>query len=1156
MKGDLRRKTRPQGQDERVFRQERFDGGQNSDTVAKKIATNEVALLVNAVGYEDAIKGAWGARLASDERYPGSGKVWDIQQHKVSGRWLLHRGNELWLSAGRKQAEWTRVTPIGPDGSLEETVSFTDGVAILIGPASFYLSNMLISGAEPGESFDIEMVDASGPSVEISLYKNATTLVARGSLSIGSQPATAFALDEQGGSGISAVVDVSGYTPGNECIGEAFTPEYEVKLSLRGITESPYTVYVALTVTGSGLNYSANLYSDPAKTVLIGTSSGLVAFGGVVAGVAGSGLSGVMIVSAGTPDGVHNLSVEFSFSESMSDGPSKIESHKESGFVVFVRGATPRNIFVDQRIAKYWDLSSTNGYGTEIISPYSSGGTIVYRYLYTFSRIVNPANGEPLYSGSRINGGSLEFEGPSTIVPNAGIDYGGVFRNAPVSTLNPIPVGFSTNIAPPVPIQANAAAYITHISIYRTLAINDAATNPEQYVWVADVPIDSTYYEDTATDDLLLARLEANIDNPIYRLQSRGFVPMDRGIGALRDDFMFTAVPHATSVSYCELSYAPRLIGYHNALQRIKINDPVTHIQTTPESAIVLCPSSAHQITPSIFQDVGRGLSFLPIISSQYRVSGNVGVSIGNRPFVIDASSFIAFCTDRTVRVFSGSTWGRPLDDMLVHGILEGVESAVIGYVHGVVLVWIEGMCLRYAFGGDSGSRWSEIVRDHWPSADVASMWEDDDSSIRLSVSAGDIPYVVEDEHGRVYEDEVPGSAPAIRGTSAIENLSIDGWSGVTLYGGFQYGMIGFFESPEDRDAWQNPVGYTSEISEPAAGILIGGAMSGSLDVTSLDIGDFTVVEGIGVVERARIDSKIRFRDLAATQDSFRCMHKSSYASVLFPHTVSTPKFLATWYGDGVVRDSSVVVPANGSIQSFKRIEGNRIQLELEILGSGWQLDSIETRYQTHDTRLANGPDSGPEASYQAEIAQNMLAWLRGDSGLRNRVGGVFAGETPSLISDPAGGVFGQSISSPVNLYLSELVTDFSVMFWAKNPSHSIDPMESAPFLAISEGIAVAFINFVDSSNVDVGPFQFELAHDANDGEWHHYALTRDGDKFRMFQDGVKIGEATLSPGVTALVDTVRAGCTIDAQEIYDARIYRVRISDEAIAYYFANGEQ
>src|SRR5690606_8964956 len=216
------------------------------------------------------------------------------------------------------------------------------------------------------------------------------------------------------------------------------------------------------------------------------------------------------------------------------------------------------------------------------------------------------------------------------------------------------------------------------------------------------------------------------------------------------------------------------------------------------------------------------------------------------------------------------------------------------------------------------------ILRDSWPDAQVAAVWEDDAAATRLVVASDDTPYVVEDEGGRIYEDEVPASAPVIRGTTALANISIDGWAGVTLYGGFQHGVLGFFESEADRNGWVNMVGSTAAIAGPAVGVVISGAMSGAIDVLSLDIDDFTVIDGIGVGSYARIDSLLRFRDLAATQDSFRCFHKSSYASMLFPYGMPVPQVRATWYGDGVVREQSVIVPANGSIQSFKRIDGQR----------------------------------------------------------------------------------------------------------------------------------------------------------------------------------------------------------------------------------------
>lgn len=1263
MKGDLRKKTRPQGQDERVFRQDWFDGGQNSDAPAKKIRTNELALIRNAVAYGDRLEGGWGARLASDERYPGTGEIWDIKQHSVTGRWLMHRGSDLWLSAGRLQREWSLVSSIGPDGSLEAGGALGSVIVPLSGGAAAYLSAMKLSGVAAGTTLYIDVYDDIGRywvdvyddvgktnRISVGSISNATMLPivlkmnenggsgVTGSVVLGSdpgagatgtgpvaiesgarvvtytgdafddagtafisnlvvhgyygaaalgvtiregsgggftveidiggnllcsftgnsssQPYTQVTLTAEGGMAVTATCDInnvpnSGYGTITGTISNTLT-QFEMAFSLRGLTEENTTDFDLFPVFFQldGPRQQVDVYESSAYSRAVATSSfdpstaTATISGSDESGITGS-MSPAVPVLLGGSYVIETL--DFEAVGFVISGEGEIESRGEHGFMVFARATPAQTLFVDQRTEKFWPLSEASGYPDETGASTGSGD-FEYRVIHTFSRIVDSATGLPAYSSDRTTA-ALEFEGPGN-APSAGLtDYAVIKSVAEPSAGSPVTVSLLASDGV-TPLGASAAAYATHISTYRTRNINQAGVNAGEFIWDRDVPIYETSYQSSNADAVLLARLEANIDNPIYRLQSRGFVPMDKGIGGIRDDFMFTSAPSAPSTSYCELFYAPRLIGYHNALQRSDLRDPISHIGKTAESMIVVCPSSVYQFTTSIYQDVGRGLAFIPIIGNRYRVSATTGVSPGNRPFVIDDSSFIAFCTDKTLRVFSGSQWGDPVDDLLVHKILENAETVVLGYIRGVILVWIAGgVCLRYAFGGDPGSKWSEILRDSWPDAQVAAVWEDDAAAIRLIVASDDTPYVVEDEGGRIYEDEVPEAAPVIRGTSALANISIGGWNGATLYGGFQYGFLGFFESEGDRDAWANMVGSTAEIAGPAVGVVIGGAMSGSIDVLSLDIGTFTVVDGIGVGSYARIDSLLRFRDLAATQDSFRCFHKSSYASMLFPYGMPVPQVRATWYGDGAVRDESVIVPGNGSIQSFKRIDGQRIQLELEVRGSGWQIDSLETKYQTHDARNANGPQNGPEALMQAELAQNMIAWLNGESGLRNRVGGVFVGPGPGAIEDPRGGVSGQDFSAPVNFSLSQLITDFSVMFWAKDPVTAANPVDAAPFMAISGGIAVAFLNFVDASTVDCGSFQFALPVSADDGEWHHYALTRDGSKFRVFQDGSLIGEATLSPGVTALIDTVRAS----AQQVFDPRLYDVRLSNEAVAYYYAS---
>lgn len=1175
--GYVRTKSRQQAQDERRWGQDRFDGGQDSDTPPVKIATNELALAVNTVCYPDRIEGGYGRILGSDERLPGSGPKHDLKQHSVTGRWLLHRGDKLWLSAGRRQREWSEVTPIGPDGSLEATGEFNNGSYTVSGGAAAYLSNMVISGAPYGQTLDIQLSTLSGPSLNVAIYLGAT-LVCGGSILVGDQPGQVV-LSEEAGSGISGTVDVAGWTTGTDT-GTATPGTDSVTFSLRGLTlenTDSYTLYWTLEVTDGGTNAKIRFYKDAALTTMVAeTGTFLVSVEATILITPASGyaLSGDFTWQPITiSDGLYGAEpLEFDVENDSIDASSDIDSFKVFGFVPHVRNS--HMLFVDQRIKKYWMLATAAGYGQYPIAT-SASGDFAYRYLYTLSRITNLETGVPVYSGSRLTA-SLDFEGPSNITgaSSLGVDYGTIRNSAAVSSGNANTVTLRQEDANGAPLNNTAASYITHISIYRTLdvGVNGLANNPEIYIWVADVPIYSTSYEDTTSDTVLQNRFSGGaLSGENFALRSRFFREMDKGIGAIRPDFMATATPQGTKITYCDVGVNPRFVGYYFPGSQYNLTqDPISDIVATKDLFVYACPYSTYTSIAAIAVDTGvQGVSYIPVIQNFERSSQSVGVKYGQRTFPVTDSSFVSLCSDGTIRVYSGTFWGEPLDGNQVHKLIELAQiGAVLLYFRDALYVWyttdpdatVTDKCLRYGAGGQSGNGWTPVYRAKWVwppvGGGMSAVWEQDDATLRMLAidDAEDVAFAVEDLPPlRQYEDDLVEDGYSVQGAGedSLANLNFPGWEEATLYGIIRAVdggvVVQFFESDADRTANVNAVGMTDTLTEPADGVTIMGVIPGTVDVLSVTPVEFMVVPGVRVSGKSQITSPMRIRALAATQQQFICFHQESYAFFRAVYGMPMPTVAARWYADEVLVPTSVqsAVPPDGDIQSYAQVKGRTIQFELEPQSSGWQLTGINTKYQTQDMRSANGPWNSVEQLLQRELAQGLFSWVLGVSGLINRADGFYprySGPVPTLIPGPFGRIGGQQFTESSSLTVSRQITTYSLLFWVKEPVVGID---AAPFAMLdAQGEPAVYMFFPDATHVSIGSFEYEVAETS---EWVCYCVTRSENGFKTYRDGVLIGDNMLSPGTDAAVVTLRIG----AQMLYDIRVYSSVLSSDAVAYYY-----
>lgn len=883
--GFYRRKSRPQAQQQVTVAQERWDGALDVDSPADKIAANEVAEMVNLVGYRDYIQGATGKRLYSKTPFPGSGTPWDWQQHPVTKRVLLHRGNQFWLSSDAAMTSWTEVTAIGPDGSLTATAAVFNGLMTVSAPLTPYLSQMRLAGVELGETVYVRAQTGSGQ-FAVMVYSDAgmTVQIALGTIPASTPTPATITLSGVGGSGVSGTVSLLSDPGGAGVDGTATgTGTTSVTWTLSHLTAEntdDYTVYWRLARAGG--NVTITMYKDAALTEAV--ASGVWPYGSPdaahVAPLNGSGITGYSAAVLGAlPAGANFVGAPllFEYVQSSIDASPKINFFRDYGFLVFLRGDNPKNIFVDQRVERFWELSTTSGYA-DGFGAGGGAGNYRYRYLATYCRIVD-ANGQPDYSANRTTG-ALDFEGPSNAARLLNSpDYAEEIVANPISVSNPNVVAL-LGAGGGESLGSNAAAYITHIGIYRTLEIIENPSGQEVYIWVADVPVYSTSYSDSLDDAALLNRGVAG-----YGLKTRFWTGMAKGVGAIGPDFLFTAAPDTAKVTYTDVSANPRFIGYHNpALQFMNVRSPVLQIIRARDLFVILSKTYTMYSVSGINENGGNPLAgeLTLVIKHLEPSSESIGIN-GPMSFTfLNETDFAAHCGDGTVRVFSGDKWGRALDGENVHTIVGAArEDAALGFIRDALyLFYVDAAgvrrCIRFGFGSYAGFNWSRIARETWaiPPLGLRPMRLIDEAGVdRLIVSDEDDlnSYSIEDENDeRQWVDDV-GDSTIIIGDAAsrFSNFQISGYLGSYLYGyyqaGFAYTWILFSDEAMTDEVGRFALDAVAGTYNLTPGYAHPGA-SGSVDFDGdIDFPDSALDVSISVATAIEGDVSSRFTDLLIT---------------------------------------------------------------------------------------------------------------------------------------------------------------------------------------------------------------------------------------------------------------------------------------------------
>jgi hypothetical protein len=890
MRGRFRHKRRVEAQTEPVFSEDKWGGGQNSDTPASKLGPGELALLRNAVDYGDYIEGHGGSLRLASTSLPGSGTVYSCKFHSQTKKWLLHRGTQLWVAAAAV-ASWTEIKSFG--------TRFGEAAPTEAGDASNQLSAWQIYGANAGNT------DAGV------LYWN---------------------------------------------------------------------------LTNSGTTRTVSLYSDSGKSALVarGTRSGN---GDIYLNTqTNSGLRGFVTVAYTTDDtdSANTLTIDELADSFGVEDYLDIREYK-GDFIIASTGYGPIT-YVDLAESLFYELGHARQYGFPYYAIPDSGSQAAAtpygrRYLCTYSRIVE-SDGDLNYTLNRTTG-VLSFESPSTDIregsdayPSKG--YGEYWTANPISSSNPATVSLIVSSGNSVCL--NAAPHYTHLSVYGTLDIGSAGVDPstglgnnrEIYIWIADVDISQSSFSDTYSDDELRARLKAG-----FNLKTRFWKPIPVGACmAVVNGFLFKAARADATVYYQQL-LNPEFLGFYRPdVQFMTFDDGVQILAESNDQLAVICSRQTWMVNPKIQKNVDQIASVFTL-ASRFPASRTIGVTDWGSFAPVENGGFIARCSDASIRIWDGDSWGEDLGSDRVRDTLLGmIDGSAGGYSKNAYYLWYRtasgtaynDKCLRLGLGGDAGFGWSEISRSTWIYPHLRCggvVMLDSNNLARLMV----LDYAT----GHIYWIETFTNANSSFTKAWKDKENVSGGTDIACTIKFRE-IIGQEESHtlyhQESHAYLRP-------SIPADGYLAG----------------FEITLNV-------------------------------YAD-----------------GSSTAAASLSDAPKAGDIQVAKVAAGRRLQHEIVTTASKFILTGIDSHIQEQDKSSIGAEFAETdEAGWQTVLggASTLKHWLCRPKALLNRATGssyTLAGTAPTAVEGPDGKTYALSFPSGASYTLTDTTSynDFSVGFWCKS---------------------------------------------------------------------------------------------------------------------------
>ena len=574
-----------------------------------------------------------------------------------------------------------------------------------------------------------------------------------------------------------------------------------------------------------------------------------------------------------------------------------------------------------------------NGFQPEELGTVFGGSTgqFKYKYIYTMSVIVD-SSGDLISSIDRLSSsGTLVHETPPAIV-------GGVSNLTTYFLQGNFPGAVGPGNGKILTHNdTNEPGYISHVSWYRTPDIGQNGLDNlafDQYAWIADNDISVANFLDEIIDDTVDYRLTHATN---LRLKNIGWTPMPSGLlGEISPGFIFSATPNDKILSYSQRIPDDTRVGFHDsAFQFHEFDDGITVLATVPDILSVLCARKSYSVTLTSTIDAGV-LQVGLVLNHVENTDEDIGVLDAKSFVKAEDGSYIAICSDKSVRAWSGGGWSRDLAVDRVRKIIERIKEGftVSGYYKGAYFIWFTldenatspDTCMRFSFKRESGKGWTFYSGADWVFPPINTGVMVGQNFAFLLPSKQEYFFVLNASDDKIYWIET---------FDGPENLTVNGFPVVEY--------------------------FADKIS------------SGSPNGTN-------------------IACRVRSREVTGSSESFNIKHSESHAYVRdtinlnLPANIPAPPTGPVTYpelfidalafvdGSQVSTETAGKVAIGGDIQFWYRVEGSRIAIEFQSNRSGHRITKIDSRYRVQDI---NRPNRGPVFTVAKDFQQDYQTQLQ-----------------------------------------------------------------------------------------------------------------------------------------------------------------------------------
>lgn len=683
MRGRLRHRYRPQGQYQATFKQERFDGGLNADTIASKLNDNELAVLENAVPYPDHMEGRSGSK-----RYHGtpfsfpdanflaaSGSYIPVRNWKQNTNTGLVLIQEVRAWLAESNLEVMTVLKAMTLDRIQVSSATGGGIDVAggFGGSStygyfFHISNT--NFVEDLRQLYYAVTNPSGSTYTLTIYRDAAR---QNSVATGSRTGAGILILEQtNNSGLGGVQAITGVVSTGV-------------ISFSSVAEDANPGYY--------LHTSFNTRSDFSTTKIVPYKNDFLVFG-----------------------------------KNRNGGPQLlyVDSQKKKIFPICD--------------------DAPQGYGsTPIKSAGSQGSSTPYgrRYIYTFCRIED-SNGNNDSSLDRTTG-NLVYEGPANEGEPAEHWVASAISSSAANTVSMVDDWLLTIEeqlgSKSLGHYTHYGVYAClDIGVNGTDPVTGEGNNREIFIWLKDVEITAEDFSDDVSDAVLRSRLAtgsfglntrfwreipglSHVENSRQNaeLAALGTTFYNSLIGDTTSEFLFCAYRGHKRVFYSQFANT-RHFGYQSSLQVFDVEDGITEIKRVGENVAIICKSKTYLVNPKVYSQV-TGVESIFLLTSIVPVSETIGVTDIGSIADVDDTMFIAHCNDNTVRLFTGQGWdtvdlaGRKVsaDIAAIVDTTHGTGSCS-AYFKGAYYLKYGASVWRLALKPEAGSGWTKYTGGAQPS--------------------------------------------------------------------------------------------------------------------------------------------------------------------------------------------------------------------------------------------------------------------------------------------------------------------------------------------------------------------------------------------------------------------------------------------------------